>query len=174
MAAKKKQASKSPANILSDVFNRSMEVMSDLANATAATSMNASLTSARYLVKFQKSSAKAGLDLIGKVQEYTEKTLRKAMKEAEWAPDEGKDVVEEWAKMMGSGIDEFGRVIDKSFDLVLKLIDRVEKEKKASKASEPAGASPAAKKKTASKTKAKAKAKARRKPAAKKKSTGSG
>ena len=164
MATKKKQAKNKPAAIISDVFNRSIEIIGDLAGATAASSINASLTSARYLVKFQKSSAKAGLDVVAKVQEYTEKSLRNAMKEAEWAPEEGKDVVDEWAKMMGSGIDEFNRVIDKSFDLVLKLIDRIEKERKEkAKPKETASASPAPKK-------SKAKPAAKPKTTAKKKS----
>lgn len=174
MPAKKKQAEKKTSHILSDVFNRSIEVISDLASTTTATSMNASLTSAHYLVRFQKSSAKAGLDLISKVQDYSEKTLRKAMKEADWAPDEGKEVVDEWAKMMGSGIDEFSRVIDKSFDLVLKLIERVEKKKAAKlRADSDKTSSTPKKAKTKAKAKAKAKTTTRRKPAARKKSAAS-
>ncbi len=164
MATKKKQEKNKPGAIISDVFNRSVEIIGDLAGATAASSVNASLTSARYLVKFQKSSTKAGLDVVAKVQEYTEKSLRNAMQEADWAPEEGKEVVDEWARMMGSGIDEFNRVIDKSFDLVLKLIDRIEKDRKEK-------AKPEAKASTSSAPKkSKAKSTAKRKPAAKKKS----
>jgi hypothetical protein len=134
MASKK---AKTPVEMLSEVFNRTVEIMSDLTTATAAASVNASLTSARSMIKFQKGATKAGLNVVGKVQEYTEKSLRDAVKDGEWLPEEGREAVDEWAKMMDSGIEQFSRVVDKSFDLMLKYLDRVEKEGKAkSKTSE--------------------------------------
>ena len=174
MAAKK---NKKPSDVLSEVFNRTVEVMGDLAAATTSASVNTSLASARYLVKFQKSSTKAGLNLVGKVQQYTEKTLRQAMKEASWVPDEGKDVVDEWAEMMHSGIDEFGRVIDKSFDLVLKFLERVEKDAKTSQTRKKASAKKGGAKTSAAKKKAATapgKSTAKRKTTAKKKSPSRG
>lgn len=170
MASKK---AKKPGDMLSEVFNRTVEIMSDLTTATAAASMNASLTSARRLVKFQKGATKAGLNVVGRVQEYTEKSLRDAVKDGNWLPKEGKEVVDEWAKMMDGGIDEFGKVVDKSFDLMLTFLDRVEKEGKAkSKTSEKKSTTPKASAKKAPARKAAAKKKtAARKPAAKKKST---
>ena len=112
--------------MFSEIFNKTVEIMSDLTTATAAASMNASFTSARRLVKFQKGATKAGLHVVAKVQDYTEKTLRDAVKDGEWPPEEGKEVVEEWASMMRSGIKEFSRVVDNSFALLLKYLDGVE------------------------------------------------
>jgi len=146
-----------------------------LTTATAAASVNASLTSARSMIKFQKGATKAGLNVVGKVQEYTEKSLRDAVKDGEWLPEEGREAVDEWAKMMDSGIEQFSRVVDKSFDLMLKYLDRVEKDKKVKiTANKPAVPKASAKKATtkkaaAQKTPVKSKATAR-KPAAAKKS----
>ena len=159
MAAKK---AKKPGDVLSDVFHHAIEIMSDVTTAAAAASVNASLISVRHLVKFQKGSVMAVLKLLGKVQEYTEKSFRDAMKNGSWLPAEGKDVVDEWAKMMDSGIDEFSRVVDKSFDLMLKYLDRVEKEAKAKDTKEKAPAKKSAAKKPA-----------KRKPGTKKKSAAS-
>lgn len=150
---------KSPGDMLSEVFNRTVEIMSDLTTATAAASVNASLTSARSLVKFQKGATKAGLKVVGRVQEYTEKSLRDAVKKGDWLPEEGKDVVDEWATMMDSGINEFGRVVDKSFDLILKYLDHLESNEQVekTKAKPAAKKSPAKKKATSKKTASKKK-----------------
>ncbi|MCK5862648.1 MAG: hypothetical protein KAH38_09190, partial [Candidatus Hydrogenedentes bacterium] len=126
---------KKPGDMLAEVFNHAVEIMSDLTTVTAVASVNASLTSARRLVRFQKGTTKAGLNVVGKVQQYTEKSLREAVKDGKWLPEEGKDVVDEWAVMMDSGIDEFSRVVDKSFDLMLKYLDRIEKDAKSPKVS---------------------------------------
>lgn len=115
-------------DILTEIFNRTVEIMSDLTTATAAASLNASFTSARRLIKFQKGATKAGLHVVEKVQDYTERSLRDAVKEGKWLPEEGKEVVDEWSSMMHSGIREFSRVVDKSFELILKYLDGVEKE----------------------------------------------
>jgi len=175
MAAKK---TKKPQDVLSEIFHRTVEIMGDLTAATATASMNASLTSAKHLVKFQKSSTQAGLKLVGKVQDYTEKSLRDAMKDGKWLPGEGKDVVDEWAKMMDSGLDEFSRVVEKSFDLVLKYLDRVEKEAKAKESKSKTGATKRASQKRAPKKsaarKTSAKKTSKRKAASKKKTPSAG
>ena len=161
---------KTPGDMLSEVFNRTIEIMSDLTTATAAASINASLTSARSLVKFQKGTTKAGLNVVGKVQEYTEKSLRDAVKKGKWLPEEGKDVVDEWAKMMDSGINEFGKVVDKSFDLMLKYLDRVEKDAKEKEAKPKTVAKQSVEKKAPAKKAAAKKKATSKKAAAQKKS----
>lgn len=152
-------------DLFADVIERSLEIMQDLTLATAAASMDASIASARRLVKLQRGGVKTGLGLVSKVQKYTEKSLHKAVKDGDWLPKEGKEVVDDWSKMMKSGLDDFTQVTDKSFELLLHFLDRVEKEQKAkaSKASANSGAP-----KTAAPGAPKAPAK--RKPAAKKKS----
>ncbi len=171
MATKKDDAPLTKASdFLVDAFNRSFEVMHDLTRATCETSKDASIASARYMVKFQKSSVKAGLGLVGKTQKVTEKSLRDALKKGKWLPRESREVVDEWSQMMKSGLDEFGRVTDKSFELLLRFLDRVEKEHHDKLEKEEKAASKPAARKTATTASAKAKT-AKRKPAAKKKAT---
>lgn len=161
---------KKPGDLLYDVFNRATEVLGDLTTATATASKTASLASAKHLVKLQKASMKAGLGLVTRVQDYTEKALRGAIKDGKWLPEEGKDVVDEWADMMDGGVKEFSRVVDKSFDLVIKYIERLEKEaEKGNKTKAATGAkkTAAAKKSPAKKAPAK-KASAKKAPAKKK------
>ena len=117
-----------PGDMFLDVFNRSVELVSDLTTASAAAAMNAPLTSARSLVKFQKGVTHTGLNLVGKVKEYTEKSLRTKLEEDKLLPEEAGEVVDEWAKMMDSGLSEFSKVVDKSYEQMLKYLERVEKE----------------------------------------------
>ena len=128
---KKKDAVSGAGDLLSEILGRSLEAMRDFSVTTGGASMDASISGAKRLVKFQRSSVKAGLALVAKVQKHTEKSLHAAAKEGKWLPLEGKEAVDEWSKMMKSGVDEFSRVTDKSFELLLTYLDRVEKEKKA-------------------------------------------
>lgn len=154
------------ADLLSEILSRSLEVMRDLSAAASTASEEASVAGARHLVKFQRSTLKVGLELVSKAQKYSEKTLHGAVKEGKWLPREGKEVVEDWSNMMKSGVEELTRVTDKSFEMLLNYLDRVEKEKragaskKALRTPRPAGSASAPVKKTP----------AKRKPAAKKRS----
>ncbi len=166
MVNKKSGASATTASdFLAEALNRSFEVIHDITRATCDSSADASITGARYLVKFQQSSVKAGLGLVAKAQKVTEKSLRDAMKKDKWLPGESRDIIEEWSRMMKSGVDEFTRVTDKSFELLLQFLDRVEKEHQP--APEKKTARPAARKKAPS-PKAKTPP-AKRKPSAGKK-----
>lgn len=132
MATRKESATKKKSgDFLPEMLRKSLEIMGDLALATGAASVDASISSARHLVKFQRGSVKAGLGLISKVRDYTEKSLHEAVKDGKWLPGEGREVIDEWSGMMKSGVDEFSRVTDKSFELLLNYLDRIEKEKTA-------------------------------------------
>lgn len=162
--SKKNDAMTGVSDLLSEILGRSLEAMRDFSVTTSGASVDASLSGARRLVKFQRSSVKAGLALVAKVQKYTEKSLHAAAKEGKWLPREGKEAVEDWSNMMKSGVEEFTRVTDKSFELLLTYLDRVEKEKKA----KPAKETPAAPGKTRAKRSAPKKAPAKRKAAPRK------
>ncbi len=167
MAAKKGGAPQTTASdFLAEAFNRSVGVLHDITQATCETSADASLASARYLVKFQQSSVKAGLGLVAKAQKVTEKSLHDAVKKGKWLPGEGRDIIEEWSCMMKSGVDEFTRVTEKSFGLLLQFLDRVEKEHQQQAEKEKIPRRAGAKKEPAASAK---KAPAKRKAAAKKK-----
>jgi len=122
-------SSKQSVEFLPEILRKSLEIMGDLALATGAASVDASVSSARHLIKFQRGSVKAGLGLISKVRDYTEKSLHEAVREGKWLPTEGREVIDEWSAMMKSGVDEFSRVTDKSFELLLNYLDRLEKGK---------------------------------------------
>lgn len=157
---KKKDGIPGAGDFLSEILGRSLEAVRDFSVATGGASMEASISSARRLVKLQRSSVKAGLALVAKVQKYTEKSLHAAAKEGKWLPGEGKEAVEEWSNMMRSGVEEFTRVTDKSFELLLTYLDRVEKEKKSKteKKMPPASGTATAKRSAPKKASAKRKA----------------
>lgn len=171
MVTRKKDAAMAGAgDLLSELLGRSLEVMRDLSMATGAASADASIAGAKRLVKFQRSSVKAGLGLVVKVQKYTEKSLHAAAKEGKWLPQEGKEVVEDWSNMMTSGVEEFTRVTEKSFDSLLTYLDRIEKERKPKVAKKTSSASSS----SASKGNAEKKAPAKRKAVPKKNASQSG
>lgn len=160
------------SNFLGEFLGQSMDVLGGLMKATTAASAEASFTSAKRLVKFQKLSAQVGLSFVRKVQDFTGKGLRAASEKGDWLPKEAHKIVDEWDHMLAGGVKEFTRVMDKSFDLLLEGLERIEKEhKKKDAPKEPAAA---VKKAPAKKATAKAKAgsakKAARKPAARSKS----
>lgn len=122
--------SKAHYETLADLIKNPLTAIDDLSAATKSVSMNASITGARSFLKLQQSGFKAGMELVTKMYDYTEKKLRKTLKDGEWLPHEGQEVVDEWAKTMKAGIHEFKRVTDKSFSLLLEFLDRIEKESK--------------------------------------------
>ena len=169
MATKKKSSLAGAADLLPEILKRSLETLGEVSLATASASAEASIASARHMVKFQRAGVKAGMGLVSKVQKFTEKSLHDAVKDGKWLPKEGKEVVDEWSKTMKSGVDEFSRVTDKSFDLLLNFLDRVEKDQKAKSSEKKQSASKSSTAKTATSA-SKKKAPAKRKTAAKKKS----
>lgn len=131
MATNNKQTSKMDSvEFLPELLQKSLKILGDLSMATGTASVEASIASARHLINLQRVSVKAGVGLVSKVQQYTEKSLLDAVKDGKWLPREGNEVIEEWTRMMQSGVDEFARVTDKSFELLLQYLDRVEKEKR--------------------------------------------
>ena len=67
------------------------------------------------------------IDALGKLQKRSDKMVRRTVKDADWIPGEGKDVVEEWVSTMEKARAEFKKATDKSFDLLLKYLKRLEK-----------------------------------------------
>lgn len=82
---------------------------------------------ASNVVEFQKSTFDTSIDALGRLQKRSDQMVRRAVKDAAWMPGEGKDVVEEWVSTMEKARADFKRTTDKSFDLVLKYLKRLEK-----------------------------------------------
>lgn len=112
------------------------------------------------VVEFQKATTANSIDLIGRVQDQTGKMLHDVLKNVSWVPSEGKQVVEEWRKTVEKGRTDFRATSNRSFDLIIRYLERVQKEAE----KEAAAAPGTAKKKTAAKGRP-------RKAAAKKSST---
>lgn len=161
------------SNFLGEFMAQSMDVLGDLMKATATASSEATFASARRLVKLQRLSAEVGLGFVQKVHQYTGKGLRAACEEGDWLPKEARKIIDEWDHMLAGGVKEFARVADKSFDLLLEGLDRIEKEHKKKPAPEKASAAAETKKAPAKKAKVGTKPgvakKTTRKPAAKSK-----
>lgn len=127
---------------------------------------------AMNVVDFQKSTFDSSIDALGRLQKRSDKLVRRAVKDATWMPGEGKDVVEEWVSTMEKARADFKRTTDKSFDLVLRYLKRLERGDGAAKkpAKKSTKKKAAAKRKTARKKPAKRQAKSKAKTKTKTKS----
>lgn len=123
------------------------------------------------VVDFQKTTFHNTFKVLGQVQDQSTKAVSGMLLDAEWLPQEGKQVVREWSRVLQDGRKEFEHTVDKSFDLVTHFLKRMQDgkptKKKAAAAKKPAAKKPAAKK-TAVKKPAAKKAVPAKKPAAKK------
>lgn len=113
---------------------------------------------ATSVVEFQKNTFDTSLDALGRLQKRSDQLVRRAVKDANWVPGEGKDVVEEWVSTMEKARADFKRATDKSFDLVLKYLKRMERGDSGAKAKSSPKAKPS--KKPAARRKASTKKKA--------------
>ena len=99
------------------------------------------------VVEFQKATTANSIDLVGRVQDQTGRMLHDVLKNVSWVPSEGKQVVEEWRKTIEKGRADFKATSNKSYDLIIRYLERVQMEAE----KEAAAAPGAAKKKTAAK-----------------------
>lgn len=113
---------------------------------------------ATSVVEFQKTTFDNGVDALGRLQKRSDQMIKRMVKEAGWMPGEGKEVVEEWVSTMEKARADFKKATDKSFDLLLKYLKRLEKSSGAAKPKKASTAKKAVTKKPA-KRKAKAKTK---------------
>lgn len=111
------------------------------------------------VIELQKAGFDNVIDIIGRLQEATGRTLHKTVEGISWVPGEGKQVVDEWVKTVNKGRQNFKRTTDRSFDLLAKFIRRIEKDQTGKK---PPGKSKAAKKNATAKKAGPKKAAAKR------------
>ncbi|NLN91762.1 MAG: histone H1-like repetitive region-containing protein [Candidatus Hydrogenedens sp.] len=138
---------------MSDFFNRSMDMAGDALESGSSASKDLSFAGAKRLLEIQKSAMKTGLSMMSKANGHVDKIVAEKLKEQEWMPEEGKECIDEWTEMLDSGLTEFSRVVDSSFEKMLQLVERSSKKKAPAKKA--AAKKPAAKKATAKKAPAK-------------------
>lgn len=119
------------------------------------------------IVDFQKSTFNSTVDGIGRAQEQAGKALHNLAKKAKWAPEELGEAVDEWNATTKRAREDFKKSMNKSFDLLHKVIERARKSKPAAKKA--TAKKTAAKKKPAKKKAAKRKAAPKKKAASRKK-----
>jgi hypothetical protein len=164
---------------LDDAVSRTEKLRDQLearAEDTADQTRRRAAKLALSVVDFQKTTFDNTFKVITQLQEQSEKIVTSMLNDADWMPKEGKAVVKEWTNLLKSARRDFEKTVDRSFDLISDLLERVgdakpaKKKKAAAKKKTAAKKKPAAKKKAAAKKPAaKKKATAKKKPAAKKK-----
>lgn len=145
-----------------ETFERCAGEMADLLHRTLGSKEEAKhrgADAALSLLALQRKAFDKGIEMIASLQEYSEETIGRGLKHADWMPHEGKEVARMWSRLLNDGRSEFKRSVDKSYDLMTGYFERV-------RAEEPEPAKRPASKKTATKKTA-----AKKKPAAKKKAT---
>ncbi len=86
---------------------------------------------ARQMMDFQKAAFDNSFKGMGMVQEQAEKMLNMSLEQAAWLPEEGKRVIDEWAKAYQKGCEEFKTTIDANFAKVEAFFSETEKGAKA-------------------------------------------
>ena len=112
------------------------------------------------VIELEKATFDHTFKLVDRLQKQTEDVVKEYVEKAEWMPQEGRTMVEEWTRMLQQTRKEFLKTVDKSFVHVSDYIKRIQDGKETPATKKPA----AAKKAVAAK-----KATAARKPAAAKK-----
>lgn len=78
------------------------------------------------VVEFQKATLGNSINLLGKAQEQSNRILRDLLKNASWVPSEGREVLDEWNETMKRAREDFKITSDRSFDLIVQYLDRVQ------------------------------------------------
>lgn len=78
------------------------------------------------MMQLQQKTFDGAFKLLSQMQDHTEKTVKDFVSDSQWLPKEGKAVVNEWIKTVHSGRVRFQETVDKSFDLVMAYLKRVQ------------------------------------------------
>lgn len=125
---------KKGSDFIEEMLSKGVGILGSLAEATIAVSKQASIDSTRHLINFHRSAIMKGLNLVAKAHDVAEDSLLSSVKEGKWLPGEGKEIIDAWSESMKNGLEDFSKVTDKSFELLIQFLDRVEKEKAAAEA----------------------------------------
>jgi len=71
---------------------------------------------AKQMIEFQKATFDNSFNAVVMLQEQAERMLHTAMEQAEWLPQESRQVVDEWVRIYKTGRNDFKRVVDENYD----------------------------------------------------------
>ncbi|HON38791.1 MAG: hypothetical protein ACOX3E_01905 [Desulfomonilia bacterium] len=83
----------------------------------------------RQLIDFQKSSFDNSFNAMVMIQEQAEKMAKTFLDQANWLPDDGKNVLNQWIGAYKKGRAEFKKSVDENFQKVDEYFSTLEKEK---------------------------------------------
>jgi hypothetical protein len=72
----------------------------------------------KQLMDFQKTTVDNSFNAMKMVQEQTEKIARSFLDQANWLPEEGKKVVDQWVSAYKKGQEDYKKVVDENFKKV--------------------------------------------------------
>jgi hypothetical protein len=84
----------------------------------------------RQVIDFQKSSIDNSFDAMKIIQEQTEKATDALLSQANWIPEDGKKVLNQWYHAYKKGADDFKKIVDDNFHKVEDYFGTSEKGKK--------------------------------------------
>ncbi|HNU74819.1 MAG TPA: hypothetical protein PLE36_14045 [Deltaproteobacteria bacterium] len=84
----------------------------------------------RQVIDFQKASFDNSFNAMVLIQEQTEKMAKTFLDQANWLPEEGKSVLNQWIGAYKKGRDDFKKSVDENFRKVDEYFSASEKSKK--------------------------------------------
>jgi polyhydroxyalkanoate synthesis regulator phasin len=84
----------------------------------------------KQMLDFQKSTVDNSFNALKMVQEQTEKIARSFLDQANWLPEEGKKVVDQWVTAYKKGQEDYKKAMDDNFKKVEDYFNSLGKEKK--------------------------------------------
>ncbi|HOD70372.1 MAG TPA: hypothetical protein PLJ30_05945 [Deltaproteobacteria bacterium] len=84
----------------------------------------------RQVIDFQKASFDNSFNAMVLIQEQTEKMAKTFLDQANWLPEEGKSVLNQWIGAYKKGRDDFKKSVDENFRKVDEYFSAAEKSKK--------------------------------------------
>jgi polyhydroxyalkanoate synthesis regulator phasin len=84
----------------------------------------------KQMIDFQKSTVDNSFSALKMVQEQTEKMARSLLDQANWLPEEGKKVVDQWVNAYKKGQEDYKKAVDDNFKKVEDYFKSLDKEKK--------------------------------------------
>ena len=119
-----KDTHRSAVGIATDIAKRAQESLRSIGGDTAR---RQTARFAARAIEMQRRIMIGSIDALGRIQDQTGKAMHDALKNSGWVPGEAKQVIEEWRDTGKKGRDDFRKATDKSFDLIAKYLDRVQK-----------------------------------------------
>ncbi|HNY65943.1 MAG TPA: hypothetical protein PKM41_10935 [Deltaproteobacteria bacterium] len=84
----------------------------------------------KQLIEFQKTTIDNSFNAMKMIQEQTEKIARSFIDQANWLPEDGKKVLDQWVNAYKKGQENYKKAVDENFKKVEEYFASLEKAKK--------------------------------------------